>query len=390
MKLHQHRSIVRSAAVGAGVLAVAASLAACGSDNTKTGTTGGSSTSPSGSSSSPSGSSSSAANIACGSGTLTGQGSSAQNTALTKFVKDYQLACGSGSTVNYTPNGSGPGVNAFIGKQADWAGSDYPLNADQQKTADARCGTGNKAISIGTIPGAIAVMYNVPGADTLNLSAATLGKIFDGKITNWSDAAITADNGGKALASLPIQAFHRGDGSGTSFNFSNYLNAIAPDAFPHAANKQWPGGGGQGVTGSKAVATSVSTTSGGIGYAEVSFATAAKLKTAAIGNKAGKFVPLTIPNAAEFITKANVDTANGNLKFNFDYSVSEDNAYPAVLVTYEIACATGNDSAKLPELKGFLGYLASSAAQTQLTDLGYVALAPDQATKVAAAFSALS
>jgi phosphate transport system substrate-binding protein len=387
VKLHQHRSIVRSAAVGAGALAVAASLAACGSDNTATktstgGTTGSASSSPSGSASS--------ANIACGSGTLTGQGSSAQNTALTQFVKDYQLACGSGSTINYTPNGSGPGVTAFTGKQADWAGSDYPLSSAQQPAADARCGAGNKAISVGTVPGAIAVMYNVPGADTLNLSAATLGKIFDGKITNWSDPAITTDNGGKALAGLPIQAFHRGDGSGTSFNFSNYLNSVAPDAFPHAANKQWPGGGGQGVTGSKAVATSVSTTSGGIGYAEVSFANAAKLKTAAIGNKAGKFVPLTIPNAAEFISKAKVDSSNGNLTFSFDYSVSEDNAYPAVLVTYEIACATGNDSAKLPELKGFLGYLASSAAQSQLTGLGYVALSSDQATQVAAAFNGLS
>ena len=386
MKLHRPRT----AAVGAGVLALVASLAACGSDNTKTtssSSSGGSSTTST--SSSGNSASTDTTKPVCADGTLTGQGSSAQNTAITKFVKDYQTACGDKATINYTANGSGPGVTAFTGKQADWAGSDYPLNADQQKTADARC-TGGKAISVGTIPGAIAVMYNVPGLDSLNLSAATLGKIFDGKITNWNDPAIATDNGGKAGPDLAIQAFHRGDGSGTSYNFSNYLNKTAPDAFPYPANKQFPGKGGQGVTGSKALATSVASTSGGIGYAEVSFATANKLKTAAIGNAAGKFVPLTIDNAAEFISKAKIDDSNGNLVFNFDYTVAEDNAYPATLVTYEIVCAAGNDSAKLSELKGFLGYLAGDGAQSQLKDLGYIPLAKEQQTKVAAAFAGLS
>jgi phosphate transport system substrate-binding protein len=373
----------RNAAAGAGVLALVASLAACGSDNNSSSSASGGSPSASSTPSAASG------KPVCADGTLTGQGSSAQNTALTKFVKDYQTACGDKTTVNYTANGSGPGVTAFTGKQADWAGSDYPLNADQQKAADARC-TGGKAISVGTIPGAIAVMYNVPGLDSLNLSAATLGKIFDNKITNWNDPAIATDNGGKAGPNLPIQAFHRGDGSGTSYNFSNYLNKTAPDAFAYPANKQFPGQGGQGVNGSKALATSVASAAGGIGYAEVSYATANKLKTANIGNAAGKFVPLTIPNAAAFIAKAKVDDSNGNLVFNFDYTVAADNAYPAVLVTYEIVCASGNDSAKLPELKGFLGYLAGDTAQSQLPDSGYVSLAKDQQTKVLAAFAGLS
>lgn len=385
----------RSATVGAGVLALAlASLTACGSDNNSPSSSGGSSTTSSAtggsSSSTATGSSPTAAGgeITCANGTLAGQGSSAQNAAITKFVKDFQTKCGSGTNISYNATGSGPGVTAFVQKQADWAGSDYPLNADQQKQADQRCG--GKAVSVGTIPGAIAVMYNVPNVDKLSLSASTLGKIFNGKITKWNDDAIKTDNPGVTLPDLAIQAFHRSDASGTSFNFSNYLNKTAPSDFSAAANKQWPGTGGQAAQGSKGVAQAVQSTAGAIGYAEVSYATQNSLKTAAIGNKDGKFVPVSIANASKFIAKAQVDTADGNYKFNFDYTYAADDAYPAVLVTYEIVCSTGNSSDKLPVLKNFLQYTAGSAAQSQLESLGYVALSSDQQSKVAAIFGGLS
>lgn len=386
----------RSAAVGAGVLALAmAGLTACGSDNNSPSSSGGSSSSTSaasgGSSSSSSGSSTAAAGgaINCANGTLSGQGSTAQNTAVVKFIKDFQTKCGNSTNISYNGTGSGPGVTAFIQKQADFAGSDYPLNSTQQPTADARC-TGGKALSVGTVPGIISVMYNIPGVTKLNLSAANLGKIFNGKITKWNDPAIVADNAGVNLPDLAIQTFHRSDASGTSFNFSNYLNKTAPTDFPAAANKQWPGTGGQSAQGSKGVAQAVKSTSGAVGYAEVSYATSNSLPTANVGNAAGKFVPLTAANAANFIGKAKVDTTGGNYLFNFDYTYSADDAYPAVLVTYEIVCSAGNDSAKLPLLKNFLAYTAGNAAQSQLEGLGYVALTSDQQTAVAAVFNGLS
>ena len=383
----------RSAAVGAGVLALAmAGLTACGSDNNSPSSSGGSSSSTSaaaGGSSSSSSSAAAAGGITCANGTLSGQGSTAQNTAVVKFIKDFQTKCGNSTNISYNGTGSGPGVTAFIQKQADFAGSDYPLNSTQQPTADARC-TGGKALSVGTVPGIISVMYNIPGVTKLNLSASNLGKIYNGKITKWNDPAIAADNAGVTLPDLAIQTFHRSDASGTSFNFSNYLNKTAPTDFPAAANKQWPGTGGQSAQGSKGVAQAVKSTSGAIGYAEVSYATSNSLPTANVGNAAGKFVPLTAANAANFIGKAKVDTTGGNYLFNFDYTYSADDAYPAVLVTYEIACSAGNDSAKLPLLKNFLSYMASNAAQSQLEGLGYVALTPDQQTAVTAVFNGLS
>ncbi|MBS2533935.1 phosphate ABC transporter substrate-binding protein PstS [Catenulispora sp. NF23] len=371
-----------------------AGLTACGSDNNSSSSSSGGSSSTSsaagGSTGSSSSSGSSSANIACANGTLTAQGSTAQQAALNKFVKDYQTKCGNSTNVSYNGTGSGPGVTAFTNKQADFAGSDFPLAASQQPAADQRCGSGSKALSVGTIPGVIAVMYNIPNVSKLNLSASTLAKIFNSKITKWNDAAIAQENPGVNLPDLTIQTFHRSDGSGTSYNFSNYLNKTAASDFPAAANKQWPGSGGQGQQGSKGVAQAVQSTSGGIGYAEVSYATSNHLNTANIGNAAGKFVPLTIPNAANFLNKAKVDTTGGNYLFNFDYTYSADDAYPAVLVTYEIVCSTGNESSKLPELKGFLGYLASDGAQSQLPNLGYVSLSSDQESAVAAIYSGLS
>jgi phosphate transport system substrate-binding protein len=287
-------------AAGIGLLATA-TLSACGNDNNDAGPADSASSSAGGSSSAPS---SAASGISCGSGTLTLAGSSAQANAISKWTKDYQGAC-SGSTINYNPSGSGAGVTAFEQKQVDFAGSDFPLSADDQPKADARCGDGNKAINIPLVPGAIAVMYNVSGVSApLNLSAQTLAKIFNGKITTWNDPAITKDNPGVDLPGTKITTFHRADKSGTSYNFSNYLNQTDAADFPAKADKQWPGSGGQGQNGSSGVAQAVKTTAGGIGYAEISFAQANGLATAKVGNAKGQFVEATTQNASAFNAKA--------------------------------------------------------------------------------------
>ena len=368
---------------GVGLLATA-TLSACGNDNN-------SSSSPS-SSASASGSSSAsgASGISCGSGTLTLAGSSAQANAISKWTKDYQSAC-SGATINYNPSGSGAGVTSFEQNQVDFAGSDFPLSADDQPKADARCGSGNKAINIPLVPGAIAVMYNVSGVSSpLNLSASTLAKIFNGKITQWNDAAIKKDNPGVNLPGTKITTFHRADKSGTSYNFSNFLNQTDAADFPAKANKQWPGSGGQGQNGSSGVAQAVKTTAGGIGYAEISYAQANNLPTAKVGNAKGQFVEATTANASAFIAKAKTQQNGSDLQLAFDYSYSDPSAYPAVLVTYEIACAAGNKSSQLPLIKGFLTYGASSTAQGELPGAGYVQLPANIQALVQTSIKAIS
>ena len=353
-----------AAFAGAGLIA-AATLSACGSNNntptaSNTGAASGSA-------------SSTAAAVSCGSGTLTLAGSSAQANAISKWTKDYQAQC-SGATINYNPSGSGAGITSFEQKQVDFAGSDFPLSGTDIDKANARC-TGGKAIDLPMVPGAIGVLYNISGVTSpLNLSASTLAKIFNGKITTWNDPAIASANPGVTLPSTKITTFHRSDKSGTSFNFSNYLNKTAATDFPAAANKQWPGSGGQGENGSSGVAQAVKTTDGGIGYAEISFASSNNLQTAKVGNAQGQYIAASTDAATTFISKAKITQNGSDIQLAFDYTYSDPSAYPAVLVTYEIACATGNDSGQLPLIKGFLSYMASNTAQSELPGAGYVQL----------------
>jgi len=120
----------------------------------------------------------------------------------------------------------------------------------------------------------------------------------------------------------------------------------------------------------------VKSTSGGIGYFELSFATQSQIAYAAVGNAEGKFVPLTQDNAVNFLSKAKVSGTGGDLKLQFDYATTDATAYPNLLVTYEIVCSKGNAADKLPLLKNFLGYAASSAGQQELPGQGSIPL-PD-------------
>ncbi len=174
-------------------------------------------------------------------------GSSAQKNAVAEWIKAYQTAC-AGSTINYEGSGSGAGINAFIAGTADFAGSDSALKEDQQPKADQRC-AGNPAIHLPAVIGPIAVVFNVDGVEKLNLTPATLAKIFAGKVTKWNAPEIAADNSGVTLPDVTINPVHRSDESGTTENFTKYLAKVAEADWTYEAAKSWPsdikGGTGQ-------------------------------------------------------------------------------------------------------------------------------------------------
>jgi len=361
-------SRTRLAAIGF-VASSLLAVSACGSDNLSRGAPAAGGT----------------AGITCAAGSLTSSGSTAQATAMSAWIKNYQTAC-TGAQINYAGGGSGKGYTDFTAGTDDFAGSDYPLSSTQQPDADKRChGT---AIDLPMTPGAIAVGYNLPGLSTLRLSAKTLGAIFSGTITSWNDPAVKTDNPGLNLPSTKISTFHRSDTSGTSFNFSNYLSHDSGGTWVTPADKQWPSAaGGQGSKGTAGIAQGVSSTTGGIGYMEDSYAVQSKIAVAKIGDKAGNFVELTNQNTTNFLSHATVTGTGSDLALSLDYDATGADIYPNSLVTYEFVCSTGNKSAAL--LQGFLGY-TSGSGQSILADNGYVPLPRTIQTKVQAAVAALS
>jgi phosphate transport system substrate-binding protein len=359
-------------------LAGTLALAACGTNSN------GTSNSPS-----ATGSTAASASISCASGALTLSGSTAQANAMSAWIKAYQTAC-SGATINYGGGGSGAGVTQFQQGTVDFAGSDFPLSSTQQPDADKRCGSGNKAINLPMVAGAVSIGYNLPGVSGLQLSASTLAKIFGGKITKWDDPAIKADNPSATLPSTGIQTYHRSDGSGTTYNLVNYLSNDAKADWSYGVNKNWPAPGGQGAKGSSAVAQGVKSTVGGIGYFELSYATQNSISTAKVGNGKGAFVDPTIANVVSFLSKATVVGTNGDLALAFDYTNPDTSAYPAALVTYEIVCKSGNKSAQLPLIKSFLTYTSGPAGQAVLESNGYVKLPANLQQQVSTAVGTLS
>jgi phosphate transport system substrate-binding protein len=379
----QRKSGLRALTVGAVAITGALVLTACGSDNNSSDNT----ATPSGTGAP---SSSSASAISCATGSILSSGSTAQQNAMELWVKNYQQAC-SGATINYKPSSSGQGVIDFNQGTDAFAGSDSPLKPEEM-TASKKVCTNGTGIDLPMVGGPIAVGYNLPGVNNLVLNASAIAKIFNGKITTWNDPAIKALNPSATLPSTKIQTVHRQDESGTTDNFTKYLGGAAKADWPYPHAKAWAAKGGQAAAQSSGVAALVKQTEGAIGYFELSYATANTIPTVKVDTGASQPVEATSANASAGIAQAKVVGTGSDLSLDLSaaYVTKADNAYPIVLVTYEIACDKGNKSSTLPLTKSFLNYISSANGQGQLTAAGYAPLPDAIATKVRSTVSALS
>ena len=339
-------------------------LTACGSDNN----------SPSGASQSGASGSSSAAADCGGKTALTGEGSTAQQNAVAVFNQVWGQKC-PGKNLSYNPTGSGAGVTQFIAGQVDFAGSDSALAKDQVDPAAKRCG-GNPAWNLPLVFGPVALGYNLPGVDKLNVNADVLAKIFSGGITNWNDPAIAALNSGASLPDQKITPIYRSDSSGTTDNFQKYLGAAAPQSWTKGAGKEFQGGAGEGAQKTAGVVQAVQATPGAIGYVEKGFADQAKLTVAAIDTGSGP-VALTDDSAKAAIDSAKISGSGNDLVLDLNslYSTKAAGAYPLMLATYEIVCSKGYDADTSAAVKSFLT-VAANDGQAGLPAAGYVPL-PD-------------
>jgi phosphate transport system substrate-binding protein len=378
VKFHQ---AARLTALSSAALISALALTACGSD-----------TNAGAASTSGSTGASSAASLDCGSGAikLNAEGSSAQKNAIDQVIASFGKACPD-VTVNYNPTGSGAGIKSFNGGLVQFAGSDSALSADKGEVAaaKARC-TGNDAWNLPMVTGPIAVAYNLDGVKGLVLNADVTAKIFRGVIKTWNDPAIVALNPKATLPSEAIHVFFRSDESGTTDNFTKYMNTAAPSVWTDKNAKAWPAGGtGEGREKSSGVSEGVKTTPGGITYAEWSYAKDNALGIAQIDNGSGP-VELTADSAGKAVATATRAGQGNDLALKLDYATKAPGAYPIVLVTYEIVCSKGLDANETKAVKAFLTHFASADVQTGLVGIGYAPLPTAVSADVAKAIAAIA
>jgi phosphate transport system substrate-binding protein len=359
------KSVGKPVGIALSATAIAAlTLTACGSDNNA------------GTKSSAASGTSSAASAECGGkNALTAEGSTAQQNAIAEFNKVWGEVC-SGKNLAYNPTGSGAGVDQFIAKQVDFAGSDSALSEEQAKKAAERCG-GNEAWNLPMVFGPVALSYNVEGVDKLVVTPEVLAKIFQGQIKKWNDPEIAALNSGTNLPDVDIKPIYRSDSSGTTDNFQKYLAAAAPQVWTKGAGKEFQGGAGEGAQKSSGVVQAIQATPGAIGYVEKSPAAAAGLPNAQIDSGAGA-VALTDESTTKAVGAAKFkgDGKDLTLDLNALYASKDAGVYPLMLATYEIVCSKGYDADAAASVKSFLT-VAANEGQANLSQAGYVAL-PDE------------
>lgn len=370
VKLSLHR---RAGAIAL-ASALALSLAACGSDDpTASGDT------------DPADDESMAADL---SGTLSGAGASSQESAMSAWRAGFQSLYPD-VTVNYDPVGSGGGRTQFLEGGIAFGGSDAYLDDEEMAESEERC-EGGQAINLPLYISPIAVVFNLEGIDSLNMSPEVIAGIFDQKITNWSAPEIAADNPDVTLPDLPIQTVNRSDESGTTENFVDYLSATAGEAWPHEVDGNWPVAGGQAAQGNSGVVQTVQGGNGTITYADAS--KAGDLGTASI--KVGdEWIPYSPEAAAEVVNNSPRAEGRGehDIAVNLNRTATEPGTYPLVLISYSLACTAYPDATEGELVKAFLTYIASEEGQAaSASAAGSSPISEDLRTDVTAAIDSIT
>lgn len=357
------------AAVTAAFLAAALLITACGDSSSGNGDDGSSKTT---------GTSATSASIADVTGSIKGSGASFPDAFYQEAVAGL-ADIAPDLTVTYDAIGSSSGREAFAQDLNDFAGTDSLVGDDE--------GIEEGTFSyIPTTAASIAIVYNLPGVENLKLDGPTLAKIFERKIKTWDDAAIAALNEDVELPSTDITVARRSDGSGTTKNFTKYLESAAPDDWTLGADDtvEWPADtqGGQQNPG---VAQIVTDTEGGIGYLDFGNAKELGLAMAAIENSEGNFVAPSIEG-----TQAALEGAE--LEEDLTYSPLNgpgEKAYPITAPTFILVHKTYEDPAVGRAVVEFVKWLITDGADTYAADLGYAPLPDSFRTKAIAALDAV-
>jgi phosphate transport system substrate-binding protein len=279
--------------------------------------------------------------------TLVGAGSTFVAPLVSQWQKDYPSK--TGVNITYAPIGSGGGIAAIQNRTVDFGASDAPLTPDQFAVCKG-------CAQIPWALGATAILYNLSGAPAhLKITGPVIAAIYLGQITHWNDAAIAKLNPGVNLPGTTITPVYRSDGSGTSYNFTDYLSKVSAAWKSKIGTSTQPAFSvGVGGKGSSGVSGIVKNTDGAIGYADIAYALVNHLKFFYVKNAAGKYAGpglRGIAAAASTVTKSSIPADNE--MHIVDPAKSNPRAYPICTFTYVIVPL---QTSKAAELKKFIFY----------------------------------
>ena len=271
--------------------------------------------------------------------------------------------------MNYQSIGSGAGIKQIQAKTVTFGATDAPLKADQlEKDGFAQWPM---------IMGAIVPVVNIEGvkAGDMVLDGETLANIYLGKITKWDDPAIKKLNPKLNLPSAAIAVVHRADGSGTTFNFTDYLSKVSADWKSKVGSGtavEWPAG--VGAKGNEGVSGNIGQTKNAIGYVEYAYAKQNKLTYTALVNKAGKTVE---PTTEAFQAAAsNADWANAPGYYLILTDQPGEKSWPIVASTFVLMHKDAADKAASAEAVKFFKWAFAKGGK-MAEDLDYIPM-PDR------------
>lgn len=309
------------------------------------------------------------------SGNLTGSGASSFQVAMEEW--QFQFGDQTDASVDYNAVGSGQGRSEFLSGAVDFAGSDAVMDDDEYEQSTERCGAdGAFHLPAAILP--IGVAVNLEGVDTVNLDADTLADIFSGEITSWDDPAIAEHNEDADLPDTPITVIHRSDDSGTTENFTEYLEQ-ASTTWGYEADGEWPGEiSAESADGTSGVVDAVSGQDGAITYADAGqIPDELALVSVEVGGEYSEVSPEAASQAVEASDRLEGQAEN-NLAFELSRDTDEAGAYPIVQVAYTIWCNEYESQEEADLAAAFASYIVSEGAQQIGADEAGAAPLPEE------------
>ena len=308
---------------------------------------------------------------------ISGAGATFPFPLYSKWAEAYKKETGNG--LNYQSIGSGGGIKAIQAKTVTFGASDIPQTVEDQAK--------NGFVQWPMVMGGIVAVVNLEGVKSgeLVIDGATLADIFLGKVKTWDDAAIKKLNPNAKLPSSAITVVHRADGSGTTFNFTNYLDKVSPDWHSKAGVSQspeWPTG--VGAKGNDGVAGTVGQTKGAIGYVEYAYAKQQKLTYTDMINKDGKKVSPTVPAFQAAAANAKWSEATGYYEILTNEPGAE--SWPMTAATFILMYKEPADKAASAEALKFFDWAFTNGTK-MAEELDYIPMPAAVITQIKATWA---